>query len=107
MHRKKIAGRFKGRAESGPNDFAKIKGPVLKAVKRQRDIRLSPLLQDLVPPTPSSVANPGYHVHGLKTLPTLSLESFQLGYFSSAVAKRKASIYRGSPMSFVETVSKP
>ncbi|KAG9028669.1 hypothetical protein FS837_003807 [Tulasnella sp. UAMH 9824] len=42
-------------------DFGKIKGPLLKAVKIQRDARLNQLLRNFVPPTPSSVSNPGYH----------------------------------------------
>ncbi|KAG9024007.1 hypothetical protein FS837_005533, partial [Tulasnella sp. UAMH 9824] len=42
-------------------DFASIRAPLLKAVKRRRDVRLGSLLQDYLPPTPSSVSNPGYH----------------------------------------------
>ncbi|KIO20065.1 hypothetical protein M407DRAFT_11075 [Tulasnella calospora MUT 4182] len=42
-------------------DFAKIKRPLLRSVKRQRDVCISLLLRDYVPPTPSSVSNPCYH----------------------------------------------
>ncbi|KAG8922262.1 hypothetical protein FRC00_007635, partial [Tulasnella sp. 408] len=42
-------------------DFASIRPPLLKAVKRRRDVRLALILQDYLPPTPSYVSNPGYH----------------------------------------------